>query len=94
MPPGLEKKEIGHNSAPSGSQETKKKFDILIFDEDGRMKNLQALGGQESRKPTFPKNLEIFKNLKVMNKFLEQNKMKIFYEMTEIINMEDRKNIK
>ena len=25
-------------------------------------------------------------------KFLEQNKMKIFYEMTAIINMEDKKN--
>ena len=47
--PGAGKKnKIGHNSAPSGSQETKTKLDILIFDEDGLMKNLQALKGQES----------------------------------------------
>ena len=41
--PGPEKKiksVITH--PPSGSQETKKGFDILIFDEDGRMQNLQA----------------------------------------------------
>ena len=58
--PGRKKNKIGHNSAPSGSQETKTKFDILIFDEDGPMKNLQAWKPQESRKPTFQKIPENF----------------------------------
>ena len=36
------KNKIGHNSAPSGSQETKTTLDILMFDEDGRMTSVQA----------------------------------------------------
>ena len=46
QPPGParagKKNKIVHNSATKGSQGPKMMFDIVIFDEDGTMKNLQA----------------------------------------------------